>query len=486
MVNSFLVGSAAINFLTYFNTNDLNVQKNVVKGDHNVFVMKKLKFLVLFLTSLILINSLLHFVSSPEGLYRLQFEAKNKQDSYIQVYYGDSDQFSEMQSFKVKLGQNDSVNGTVSGQFLRIDLGDNQGVWQLGNMIVSTRFKSYGIGLEDTGIKKVNNISSIKSKNRNIEIIADKHDPNFEIVIPDNVYAEMKKDFKNELFLSNILISIIPGIIVALVIQRRTLILYWIREFYAQRHLIRNLSQNDFKTKYSGSYLGIFWAFVQPVATVLIYWFVFQIGFRSGPVQDAPYILWLIAGLVPWFFFSDAVTNGTYSLLEYNYLVKKIVFNINILPVVKLVSSLYVHIFFILLSFIVFGLYGYYPDLYYIQILYYSICMIVLAYALSLLTSSLILFLKDIGQFISIVLQFGMWLTPILWNISMMPQRLHWLMKLNPMFYVVEGYRDALIGHVWMVERYNQTIYFWTFTIAVLWLGTFIFKRLRPHFADVL
>ena len=92
------------------------------------------------------------------------------------------------------------------------------------------------------------------------------------------------------------------------------------------RKMILKLAKNDFKTKYAGSYFGIFWAFVPPIVTILLYWFVFQIGFRSEPVGDYPFVLWLTAGLVPWFYFSDAWNGGTASLLEYSYLVKKVVY----------------------------------------------------------------------------------------------------------------------------------------------------------------
>ena len=72
--------------------------------------------------------------------------------------------------------------------------------------------------------------------------------------------------------------------------------------------------------------------------TVLIYWFIFQIGFKSGDVDGYPFILWLVSGLLPWFFVSDSITNATSSLVEYSYLVKKVLFNINILPVARVVS----------------------------------------------------------------------------------------------------------------------------------------------------
>ena len=122
-------------------------------------------------------------------------------------------------------------------------------------------------------------------------------------------------------------------------------------EIVQNRRLIRSLAKNDFKTKFAGSYLGTIWAFVQPVVTVLIYWFVFDkaIGMRVSIRSELPlpYVLWLVAGIVPWFFFSDCISAGTSVLVEYNYLVKKVVFNIDILPVVKVFASIFVHVFFV-------------------------------------------------------------------------------------------------------------------------------------------
>ena len=115
-------------------------------------------------------------------------------------------------------------------------------------------------------------------------------------------------------------------------------------ELFAGRTLIFQLAKNDFKKKYAGSYLGIVWAFVQPVVTVMVYWFVFGM-IRSSSPRPVPFVLWLIAGLIPWFFFQDGLINGTNALLEYNYLVKKVVFRIDILPMVKVVSAVFVHLF---------------------------------------------------------------------------------------------------------------------------------------------
>lgn len=268
-------------------------------------------------------------------------------------------------------------------------------------------------------------------------------------------------------------------------------------ELWQNRHLIWKLAKNDFKTRYAGSYLGIIWAFVQPVITVLLYWFVFTVAIPSrattlnGDLQ-IPYVLWLIAGMVPWFYFSEAISSGTNALLEYNYLVKKVVFKISILPIIKIISALFVHVFFVLFMLVLYACYGMYPDLYTLQIIYYSVCMFVFVLGLSYITCSIVIFFRDLGQIISIALQVGIWATPILWNLNSMLEShpdYKWMMiffKLNPMNYIVEGYRNALIDKIWFWETFYSTAYFWILTMAVFGVGALVFKRLKVHFADVL
>lgn len=260
----------------------------------------------------------------------------------------------------------------------------------------------------------------------------------------------------------------------------------FIQDLIASRNIILELSRNDFKVKYTGSYLGIIWAFVHPIITILVFWFVFQVGFKVGPVEKVPFILWMICGQIPWFFFSEAWNNATNCLYEYSYLVKKVVFRVSILPIVKILSSLYVHLFFICFIFLMFGIYGYSPNIVNIQVLYYLFATIMLVVALSWVTSAVVLFLKDATQIIAIILQFGFWLTPIFWSYKIVPTEYRYLLKLNPMFYIVEGYRDTFINHVWFWKHYNQTMYFWIITIGLFISGALFFRRLRPHFSDVL
>ncbi|MBO5372831.1 MAG: ABC transporter permease [Lachnospiraceae bacterium] len=262
---------------------------------------------------------------------------------------------------------------------------------------------------------------------------------------------------------------------------------------YESRKLISRLSVNDFKTKFAGSYLGIIWAFVQPVITILVYWFVFEKGFKPAAISNAagaevPYVLWLIAGMVPWFFFSDALSGGTRALLDYTYLVKKVVFQIDILPIVKIISAVFVHLFFLAFAIVLYAVYGYTPDFYTLQVIYYTFCMLILLLGLTYLTSAVVVFFRDLNQVINIVLQVGVWVTPIMWNMDTMDISpvLKNILKLNPLYYIVQGYRDAFINKVAFWERLELSIYFWCFTLVFLFLGSHVFKKLRMHFADVL
>ncbi|MHB0930964.1 ABC transporter permease [Paenibacillus sp. SEL1] len=256
--------------------------------------------------------------------------------------------------------------------------------------------------------------------------------------------------------------------------------------FLKQHKFIFDMSKDDFKKKYVGSYLGIAWAFIQPLISLLIFWFVFQVGFKHMPMNDFPFILWFSVALIPWNFFSDALQTATNSITENSFLVKKVIFKVQILPIVKIYSSLFVHLFFLVFLFVLFSIYGFQPNIYYLQIPYFLICMIALLLGLSWITSSLVIFLKDVGQVVSMILQFGFWLTPIFYSLTAIPEKYQFLIKLNPLYYIIEGYRGIFLYHYWFWERPQQTLYFWLVTFIFLLIGYYLFKKLRPHFADVI
>lgn len=250
--------------------------------------------------------------------------------------------------------------------------------------------------------------------------------------------------------------------------------------------ILVQLAKRDFLSKYVGSYLGIIWGFIQPAMTILILWFVFQVGFKQMPVQDVPFILWLMCGMVPWFFFQEAVSGGTAAIVDHGYLVKQVVFRFGFLPIVRIMSAAMVHAVFVVVLLLLFMAYGYNPTLHALQLFYYFGAMSLFIMGLTWFTSALVVFAKDVGQLIATLLQIWFWITPIFWPLAIIPERYQLYLKANPLYYIVNGYREALIDQTWFWSHPRLGLGYWCVTLGLLGLGIFMFKRLRPHIPDVI
>ncbi len=261
-----------------------------------------------------------------------------------------------------------------------------------------------------------------------------------------------------------------------------------LKEWINNKKLIVELAKNDFFMKYAGSYFGTIWAFAQPVVTVLIYTFVFQFAFHANPTDgNYPYVLWLIAGLVPWFFFSEAVMSSATCFLEYSYLVKKVVFPVSVLPVIKVISAIFVHVFFVAFSFLMFCLMGKFPGIHFIQIIYYLVCLLLLVGGLAFVCSVIVPFFRDFQSMLSIALSVGIWFTPILWNLANINNKIiTYIMYFNPLYYIVNGYRESFMNGYWFWQHPGLTLIFWTELIVIYVIGISSFYKMKPHFADVL
>jgi ABC-type polysaccharide/polyol phosphate export permease len=264
----------------------------------------------------------------------------------------------------------------------------------------------------------------------------------------------------------------------------------FLSDTYRSRWLLFELTKNDFRGRYLGSALGIVWAVVQPVITLLIMWFVFAVIYPSGLKSNMPFVIWLMAGMIPWYFISESISGGANSIVEKSFLVSKVTFRVSILPMVKITSALLIHLFFFAIMLIVLLAYGYTPDRYYLQFPYFMIATIIFLLGVSWITSAMTVFFRDVTYMVSVALQFLFWLTPIFWQPEQVVERGHPLMgkllKLNPLQYIIEGYRGCVVYHRWFWEPTLSMIYFWVVTLLVFVAGAVIFRRLRPHFGDML
>lgn len=255
---------------------------------------------------------------------------------------------------------------------------------------------------------------------------------------------------------------------------------------YERRSLIASMARREVAVKYVGSVMGFMWTFIHPLVLILVFWVVFNLGFRLKPIHDAPFVVWLTAGMCGWFVFSDILNGSAAVVVENTNLIKKTLFPSQILPVVKVVSSLVAHSVFIVILIGLLLLNRVPPSWHCLQFLYYLFCLCVLGLGLGWAVSALNVFIRDVTQIVAVVLQVGFWATPILWDIQMMPEKIRFFVKLNPMSYIVQGYRDAFIYHVPFWDRPLESAYFWAANLVIVVGGALIFQKLKPQFPDVL
>ncbi len=256
---------------------------------------------------------------------------------------------------------------------------------------------------------------------------------------------------------------------------------------FQKRSAIYELAKRDFQAENKNTYLGIIWGYIQPLTYILLLVLVFSIGLRTNPGgKGIPFVVYLITGMISWQFFSGTISSLTQVVKTHSFLVKKGDFSLSILHIAKILSTIIPHLILLAIAMIVCWFHGFLPSVYTLQLIYYLAAMFFLLLGLGWITSSTSIFVQDVSNVVNIFTQFGLWLTPIIWNIERIPPKYQWIVKLNPMCYIVNGYRDSLIYKIpfWLKPR--ETLYFWFITTIVLLVGVVVFRKLKPHFGEVI
>lgn len=247
------------------------------------------------------------------------------------------------------------------------------------------------------------------------------------------------------------------------------------------------MSIKELNKKYSGAALGVIWALVKPMLFIFVYWFAISVGIRGGKdIGDHPFILWLISGIIPWFYISETLIYAGTSLRQNKHLITKMVYPISTIPTFRVLSQLYVHIAMTVITMIIFFINGHRPDVYYLQIFYYLACIFLFMTLTSWLTSALVVVSRDFEHLLKSITQMLFWMTPIIWPLVSLKAPLKYVIMLNPIYYFVKGYRDTFINKEWFFENINYTLYFWGVMSILALLGAFVFNKLKDEFADIL
>ncbi|HRD77501.1 MAG TPA: ABC transporter permease [Hyphomicrobiaceae bacterium] len=256
----------------------------------------------------------------------------------------------------------------------------------------------------------------------------------------------------------------------------------------ALRHvpLIRVLALNHLREKFIGTWAGIVWAFIHPIVLIAIFWVVFAQGFKLPTSGERPFLLVLICGLLPWMAFNEAVMGAAGSVTSKAYLVRKIAFPLEVLPLTNVVSSLIVHVPMLLLGMIIAAWHGRFPGPHLAWLPVYMLALALLATGLGMLLSALSVVFRDVQQGLGIVMNIWFWATPIVWAEDMLPAEYRWLSQWNPITYLIDGYRYALLGPGVPEPTTFAAVLYWSVTGVVMAAGILLFKRLKPNFADLL
>lgn len=240
------------------------------------------------------------------------------------------------------------------------------------------------------------------------------------------------------------------------------------------------------RERYTGTMGGALWSIVHPLLLLLIFWVVFDQGFKMGATAGRPFILVLFCGLIPWMAFNEGLLGAATAITGRAYLVKKIAFPTEILPLTHLVAALLTHAVMVVVLFGMFAWYGKWPRTGLILFPYYLFAMCCFATGLSLLLAAVNVFHRDVSQGLAIVMNIWFWATPIVWPLDLLPPRFAPLLDYNPMNYVISGYRSSFLEPSLVLPGAGLTLYFWALTAGLWMLGGTVFRRLKPNFADVL
>jgi lipopolysaccharide transport system permease protein len=260
-----------------------------------------------------------------------------------------------------------------------------------------------------------------------------------------------------------------------------------IKSIWAYRFFILSSIKTEFKSRFARSKLGGFWMVLHPLAQVLVYALILsQIMKAKLPEVDSQYAypIYILSGIVGWTLFTEIVNRLLNVFIENANLLKKMVFPKLALPLITIGSSFINFMILFVMMYIVFGFLGHLPyhAIYWMPLL--VLITIALGVGIGLFLGVINVFIRDVGQVMNIILQFWFWLTPIVYMTSIIPQKYHGLLMLNPMTGIIMGYQNVLLYD--KSPDLKLLVYPSIVAIVFLALALFVYKKANEDMADVL
>jgi len=254
------------------------------------------------------------------------------------------------------------------------------------------------------------------------------------------------------------------------------------KELWAYRELLMVLAQRDIKVRYKQTVLGVAWAVIQPLATMLLFSLVFG-RLAKIPSDGLPYPIFVYAGLLPWTFFANAISTSGNSLVGQQHLISKVYFPRLIIPLSSIGTGL---IDFAISALILLALMFYYGigwSLNLLAVPFLVVVVIFIALGVGTLLSALTVSYRDFRFVIPFMVQFWMWATPVVYPASLFPEKWQWVLFLNPMAGLIEGFRSAFLNRPFDLTGLAISL---SVAMVVFMLGIFYFEKMERRFADII
>ena len=262
-----------------------------------------------------------------------------------------------------------------------------------------------------------------------------------------------------------------------------------IRSYWRHRQLIWQMSRREVMGRYRGSVMGIAWSFFNPVLMLIVYTFVFSVVFKAKWGADtgeskAQFAIILFTGMIVHGFFSEVANRAPSLVLENVNYVKKVIFPIEILPAVAVFSALFhslISISVLLFAFLVINGYVYWTVIFIPIVL---LPILILTIGISWILAALGVFLRDVSQTIGIITTVMMFLSPVFYPLSALPERFQEMLFINPLTFIIEQMRKVIV-YGGKPDIVGECLYL-TISISVAWFGFAMFQKARKGFSDVL
>ena len=251
------------------------------------------------------------------------------------------------------------------------------------------------------------------------------------------------------------------------------------KELFQYRELLKTNVQKEIRGKYKGSILGVFWSFLNPLLMVAVYAIVFPYLMR---MQMDNYLVFLITGVIPWVFFTNVVTTGCNCVWINGGIIKKVYFPREILPISVVIAGLINFLIscVIILLFVIFGGVGLSINLVWLPLI--ALIQSALSLGLLFILSAINVYVRDVEYLVQFIVNLAFYATPIIYNVSMFPDKFRWVLYLNPMAHIVDAYRN--IFYYKTMPDLTSLGLIGLVSFLVLVFGFSVFKKLEKGFAE--